>query len=66
MILQIEGLNTNMKDVILLLTALFLGYICFVGVVFLLGRLFFPFLTKEELKQHRMNLKKHKALMEAK
>ena len=48
-----------MWDVLSLLTALILGYICFVSVGLFLIELLFPFLTKEEMAQRRkINFKK--------
>ena len=42
-----------MKDIILILTAYIVGYICFmISMVFLI-KLFFPFFTKEELKKRK-------------
>jgi len=46
-----------MNEIISFLTALILGYICFIGAVFFLGKLFFPLRTKDELKKQRLNLK---------
>lgn len=40
-----------MKDIVVLLTVFALGYIAFMIVVILLGKLIFPFLTKEELER---------------
>jgi hypothetical protein len=54
-----------MKDIIVLLTALLLGYICFVTVGLFLVKVFFPVLTKEELKRRRMALKRQRMLMSA-
>jgi hypothetical protein len=40
-----------MKDIVVLLTVFAIGYIAFVIVVIFLGKLIFPFLTKEELER---------------
>lgn len=40
-----------MQDVILFLIVFIIGYICFVVIVLVLGKLFFPFFTKEELAE---------------
>jgi hypothetical protein len=37
-----------MNDVILFLIVFIIGYICFMSIVLLIGKLFFPFFTKEE------------------
>ncbi len=55
--------ESNMKDIFSLLTALILGYICFMGVVFFVGKLIFPFLTKEELKKRNIDLKRRTTLL---
>ncbi len=44
-----------MNDIILFVTVFIIGYLCFIGIVVGLFKLFFPFLTKEELEQ-RNNL----------
>jgi hypothetical protein len=40
-----------MKDIFLFVSIFIIGYICFIGVIVGLFKLFFPFLTKEELEQ---------------
>jgi len=52
-----------MKDILLFLSAIFLGYICFASAGLFLGQLFFPFLSKEELKKRKMELKRQKTLI---
>lgn len=42
-----------MKDVILFLNVFIIGYICFLGIVFVLVKLFFPFFTKEEHERRK-------------
>ena len=42
-----------MSDVIFFLFVFIIGYICFIGIVLVLGKLFFPFYTKEELAKKR-------------
>ncbi len=44
-----------MRDVIFLAIVFLISYICFIGILFGLFKLFFPFFTKEELEQ-RNNL----------
>jgi CheY-like chemotaxis protein len=54
-----------MKDVLLFVTVFLIGYLCFIGIVFGLLKLFFPFFTKEEIEQRSDLLKliKNKFLM---
>jgi hypothetical protein len=40
-----------MKDIFIFLAAFALGYMAFVSITLFLGKLIFPFLTKEELKK---------------
>jgi CheY-like chemotaxis protein len=54
-----------MRDIIALLTEFFLGYICFIGAVFFLARLFFP-LAKDELNKQKMRLRNRKVLINTK
>jgi hypothetical protein len=42
-----------MSDVILFLFVFIIGYICFIGIVILARRLFFPFFTKDQLARNR-------------
>jgi ABC-type transporter Mla subunit MlaD len=42
-----------MENVILFLIVFIMGYICFVVIVLVLGKLFFPFFTNEELAEKR-------------
>ncbi len=42
-----------MENVILFLFVFIIGYICFIGMAVVLGKLFFPFYTKEELAKKR-------------
>lgn len=42
-----------MKDIILILTAYMVGYVCFMISVIFLIKLFFPFFTKEELEKRK-------------
>jgi len=44
-----------MNDIIVFSAVLMVGYLCFMGIVVFLGKVFFPFLTKEELEK-RNNL----------
>lgn len=48
-----------MSDVILFLTVFIIGYICFIAIVLLFGKMFFPFYTMEEHAKRniRMSLK---------
>jgi hypothetical protein len=49
-----------MKDIILFATVFIISYLCFIGIIVGLFKLFFPFLTKEELEQHNNLLSVHK------
>lgn len=42
-----------MNDVILFLFVFIIGYICFIGILILARRLFFPFFTKGELARNQ-------------
>ena len=42
-----------MKDAILFLYVFIIGYICFMVVVVGFGRIFFPFLSKDELERRK-------------
>lgn len=54
MILLIHHVKcNNMSNVIYFLIISTIGYICFIGIVFFLGKLFFPFFTKEELEKRK-------------
>jgi hypothetical protein len=46
-----------MKDFILFATTFIIGYLCFIGLVAVLFKLFFPFYTKEELEQQNKLIK---------
>jgi hypothetical protein len=46
-----------MKENISFLTPLTLGYICFIGAVFFLAKLFLHLLAKDEQKKQTLNLK---------
>jgi hypothetical protein len=46
-----------MKDLILFATTFIIGYLCFIGIVAILFKLFFPFYTKEELEQQKELIK---------
>ncbi len=52
-----------MNDIILFLSVFVFGYICFMIVVVLMVKLFFPFFTEEELKNriHLLRLKGKRA-----
>jgi hypothetical protein len=54
-----------MRDIIAFLTTLILGYICFIGLIFFLGKLFFPFFTGDELRRKENRWKRHRASMGA-
>jgi len=45
--------DSVMKDIIIFLIVFVLSYLSFIGGVFVLGKLLFPFFTKEELKKRR-------------
>jgi len=49
MILLLENQKRKtMKDIFLFASVFIIGYICFVGVIVGLFKLFFPFFTKED------------------
>jgi hypothetical protein len=49
-----------MKEIIIFIIALLVGYVCFMTIAWLLIKLFFPFLTHEELERRKnlISLKK--------
>jgi hypothetical protein len=47
----IGPIKQNMKDIIIFIIVLIIGYASFMGIALLLIKLFFPFMTAEELEK---------------